>query len=174
MTTTDGSSPPENDLLDSSVWRPLRLMLEAMDDAIAALYDDAGVDGLRTRFVGPLIQLSRHEPMTIQELAASVEVTHSAMSQTVAAMRRAGLVQPVAGKADARTRRIRMSKRGREALPFLEAEWRATEATVRSLEDQIPYPLSRVVEDINAALAERPFADRLRENLAKGLDGTLR
>src|SRR5689334_22792330 len=116
MTTTPGNTDRTNgDLLDSSVWRPLRLMQEAMDGEIASLYDEAGIDGLRTRFVGPLIQLARHGSMTIQELATSVDVTHSAMSQTVAAMRRAGLAQTVPGKDDARTRRIRLSKRGRES-----------------------------------------------------------
>ncbi|MEW2386465.1 hypothetical protein AB0873_31030 [Micromonospora sp. NPDC047707] len=76
------------DLLDSSHWRPLWQMLNAMDQDIASLYDDAGITGLRNRFVGPLIQLGRHGSMTIQELATAVEVTHSAMSQTAAAMRR--------------------------------------------------------------------------------------
>lgn len=154
----------DEDLLDSSHWRPLRLVLDSMDRDILALYDQAGIAGLRSRFVGPLIQLSRREAMTIQELARSVEVTHSAMSQTAAAMRDAGFVESAEG-GDGRTRRVRLSARGREVLPFLRAEWRATEAAVRELDAQLPYPLTRVVDDIRAALAERPFADRLRTHL---------
>ena len=46
---------PTDDLLDSSRWRPLRLLLDSMDQQIASVYDDAGVAGMRTRFVGPLI-----------------------------------------------------------------------------------------------------------------------
>jgi DNA-binding MarR family transcriptional regulator len=161
------------DLLDSSRWRPFRLLQEAMDRDVASLYDEAGIAGLRSRFVGPLIQLSRHEPMTIQELATSVEVTHSAMSQTAAAMRDAGLLDS-AESSDGRTRRVQLSERGRELLPFLEAEWRATEATVRELEEEIPYPLSQVVKDIHAALATRSFRQRLNDNLAKALEGRLR
>lgn len=159
-----------DDLLDSSHWRPLRLLLDAMDQEIAALYEQAGITGVRPRFVGPLIQLSRHEPMTIQALATSVEVTHSAMSQTAAAMRRAGLVED-AENPDGRTRRIRLSAHGREVLPFLMAEWRATEATVRELDAEIPYPLHRVVDDLRAALATRPFRQRLEQNLARARTG---
>ena len=162
-----------DDLLDSNVWRPLRLLQEELDNDIAALYDEAGIAGVRTRFVGPLIQLGRHGSMTIQELATAMQVTHSAMSQTAAAMRSAGLAEP-AGGGDGRTRRVRLTDRGRELLPFLQAEWRATEATVRELEAELPYPLSRVVEDIHAVLAARPFRQRLRDNLAKALDGNLR
>lgn len=161
------------DLLESSRWRPLRVLLEAMDQDIASLYDDAGITGLRPRFVGPLIQLARRGPMTIQELATAVEVTHSAMSQTAGAMRKAGLVDD-ADNPDGRTRRIQLSERGREVLPFLEAEWRATEATVRDLEAELPYPLSRVVADIQAALAQRSFKQRLGDNLAAALQGRLR
>jgi DNA-binding MarR family transcriptional regulator len=165
--------PRTEDLLDSSHWRPLRFMLDAMDQDIASLYVEAGVTGLRTRFVGPIIQLSQHEPMTIQELATSVEVTHSAMSQTVAAMRKAGFVDSAEGS-DGRTRRVELSQRGREVLPFVEAEWRATEATVRELDAEIPYALCQVVDDIDAALATRSFRRRLNANLAKAVGGRLR
>lgn len=141
-----------------------------MDQEIAALYAEAGVTGLRPRFVGPLIRLSRHESMTIQELATAIEVTHSAMSQTVAAMRAAGFVDRAESR-DGRTRRIRLSDRGREILPLLEAEWRATEATVRELETETPYPLSQVVRDVEAALATRPFRQRLHDHLAGPFGG---
>jgi DNA-binding PadR family transcriptional regulator len=87
-------------------------------------------------------------------------------------MRKAGLADS-AESSDGRTRRIKLSDRGRQVLPFLEAEWRATEATVRELEAEIPYALSRVVTDIEVALARRPFRRRLGDNLAKALAGDL-
>lgn len=170
MSTPDPTTTEPADLLESSRWRPLRLLLQAMDDEIAALYAEAGLAELRPRYVGPLIQLSRHDSMTIRELADSVEVTHSAMSQTVSGMRAAGLVQRVPG-ADGRTRRVALTDRARELLPFLEAEWRATEAAVIELEAELPYALSRVVRDMQDALANRPFGDRLRENLAAAREG---
>lgn len=144
-----------------------------MDQDIASLYDEVGAGRVRPRFVGPLLRLGRHGPMTIRELADRVEVTHSAMSQTVAGMREAGLVDD-AETTDRRTRKITLSELGRELLPLMEAEWRATEATVREIETEIPYPVSRAVEDIRAALTRRSFSERLRDNLAKALDGRLR
>lgn len=154
------------DLLESSHWRPLRILLNAMDSQIVSLYDDEGIEGVRTRFVGPLIRLSLHGPMTIQELAARVQVTHSAMSQTASAMRKAGLVED-ADNSDRRTRRIQLTEHGRDLMPFLKAEWRATEAAIRELEAEIPYPLSQVVRDIEEALAKRGFKQRLLAHLDK-------
>jgi len=147
-----------------SRWRPVRQLLEACDEQIASIYADAGVDGMRTRFVGPLIQLARRGALTIRELAESVEVTHSAMSQTVAAMRTAGFVTD-AENSDGRTRRVRLSDRGREVIPLLEAEWRATEAAIAELEAEVPYPLTRVVADLAAALERRSFRERLDAHL---------
>lgn len=174
---TSGPNPhvdtPE-DLLDDSYWRPLRLLEEAIVEEIASLYSEAGIEGVRGRYVGPLLQLARHEPMTIGELATRVEVTHSAMSQTVAAMRRAGLVESANDGGDGRERRVRLSAQAAASIRFLRAEWRATEATLRELDREIPYSLIRAVADMTAALHRRSFRERLRQNLDLALAGRLR
>jgi DNA-binding MarR family transcriptional regulator len=169
MTEEDQSAPPASDTpadpLDSHHWRPVHRLLSALDHDIAAVYADAGLSGMKTRYVGPLIQLARREFLSITQLAAAAEVTHSAMSQTVAAMRRAGLVEVVDDAADGRTRRVRLSEGGREITPLFLAEWRATEASLIELEAELPYPLTRVVADIAAALERRPFRQRLADHL---------
>ena len=78
--------------------RPLKLLLDAMDDDIARLYAQRGVAGVRPRFSMTLIRLHHLGPLTIRQLAAEVDVTHSAMSQTITAMRREGLVQSSPGR----------------------------------------------------------------------------
>lgn len=145
-------------------WRPLRQMLRAMDEQIEELYRQAGMSDVRSRFVGPILRLSKHEPLSIRELASAFDVTHSAMSQTVSAMRKAGLVLD-ADNEDGRTRRIKLTPRAWDLVSFLDAEWRATEAAVRELDGEVPYPLSRVVQDIQAALATRSFRQRLEAHL---------
>ena len=153
-----------SDPTERNRWRPLRALLDAMDAEIARLYAERGIAGVRPRFVAPLIRLGRRGPMTIRALAQSLDVTHSAMSQTVAALQREGLVSTAPG-ADARTRQVALTERGREVLPFLEAEWRATEQAVAELDAEIPYPVTRVVGDIEAALARRSFHDRIAAHL---------
>lgn len=160
---TDHQDPTEE-----SRWRPLRLLLESMDGEIATLYAERGATGVRPRFTMPLIRLGRRGPMTIRQLADSLDVTHSAMSQTVGALRREGLVTSSPGSSDARTREVVLTDRARALVPFLEAEWRATERAVAELESELPYPLSQVVRDITAALAQRSFHDRIVGHLPEG------
>jgi DNA-binding MarR family transcriptional regulator len=148
----------------TSALRPLKLLLDDMDGDIATLYAERGVSGVRPRFSMALIRLRHLGPLTIRALAAEVEVTHSAMSQTVAAMRHEGLVESTPGT-DARTRRIALTEQGHALVPFLEAEWRATETAFAALEAELPYALTQLVRDMAEALRRRSFHDRILEHL---------
>lgn len=153
-----------DDPTEHSQWRPLRRLLDAMDADIARVYADAQIDGMRPNFVRELIRLDRYGPMTITELAKRGELTHSAMSQKVAAMRVAGLVRTTTGS-DARSKTVALTTKAKRITNRLAAEWRATEAAIGELEAEIPYPLTRVVADIAQALQRKSFHDRIAERL---------
>lgn len=154
---------PEPDLLDSAYYRPLFKLLHAMDQDIEAVYSSRG-RSVGSRTVGPLIALSRRGPMSVKELAIDREVSHSAMSQTVAGLVRDGLVRSDPG-ADARTRVISLTPEGEQLVPLVRAEWRSTESVTRALDAEIAHPIMRAVEAINAALAKKSFRERLEEAL---------
>jgi DNA-binding MarR family transcriptional regulator len=167
MTNDQGHQQPEagaTQPLEEAEWRPLHLLLTQMDEQIAEVYRRRGITDVRPRFVGPLILLARHRSLTIRELAELTGRTHSALSQTVTALRKQGLVESAPG-ADARTRRVTLTARGQQLVPLMEAEWHATEEAVRQLDREIPYAMTRVVADLQAALDRRPFADRVEDQL---------
>jgi DNA-binding MarR family transcriptional regulator len=137
-----------------------------MDADIARLYSEHRIDGLKPSFVRELLRLHACGPMTITELAESVQYTHSALSQKVAAMRKAGWVRTVEGD-DARSKKVTLTGKARRVIGRLAAEWRATEAALADLEAEIPYPLSRAVTDIEQALERKSFHDRIAEKLAE-------
>jgi DNA-binding MarR family transcriptional regulator len=157
------------DPTEEGAWRPLRILLAAMDADIARVYAEAQITGLTPSMVMELLRLHARGPMTIRELAESVQRTHSGTSQKVAAMRAAGLVRTTTG-ADARTKKIILTAKARRIIGQLAAEWRATSAAVAEIENEIPYPLSRVVTDIEAALRRKSFHDRITDNLASDPD----
>lgn len=159
------TEPPPADLVESSYYRPLFRLLARMDADILGIYAASGHAAIKSRFVGPLTELHRDGDLTVRQLADRRELSHSAMSQTVAAMRRAGLVELAPGEHDARTRVVRLTPNGREIAPLATAEWRATEATVRELDAQIRHPLMRAVAEVEKALAAEPFDARLRRHL---------
>lgn len=163
------TSPPDptNSTTDptlQSIWRPVKVLFERTNAAISELYAAHGITTVSPRYSMALIKLVHVGPMTIRELAAQVEVTHSAMSQTVAAMRKDGLVSSAPG-ADARTKVVDITEAGRRVVPLLEAEWQATEAAVAELEGEVPYPMTKVVADLDAALDRRSFKERIEAHL---------
>src|SRR5215469_11655835 len=157
------------DPTEHSRWRPLRLLQAAMDADIARVYAEAQVSGLKPSWVLELLRLHARGPMTITELARSVQRTHSAVSQKVAAMRAAGWVRTTAGT-DARSKKVALTPKAARITGRLAAEWRATEAAVAEIEAETPYPLSQVVTDIEKALQRKSFHDRIAEKLASDPD----
>jgi DNA-binding MarR family transcriptional regulator len=166
---TQNSSAP--DPTEESFWRPLRLLQAAMDADIGRIYAEAELDGVKPSFVMELIRLNARGPMTITELAESVQRTHSALSQKVAAMRAAGLVRTMPGP-DARTKKVALTPEARRIVTRLAAEWRATEAAIVEIDAEIPYPLSQVVGDIEQALQRKSFHDRIAEKLSEDPEWT--
>jgi DNA-binding MarR family transcriptional regulator len=164
--TRSASGAAPADPTEQSTWRPLARLLLELDDEIARVYADNGIDDLKPTWVMEILRLRARGPMTIAELARSVGKTHSALSQKVAAMRAAGWLTTTPGP-DARSKKIALTpKAERVAASLLTAEWRATEAAIAELEAEIPYPLSQVAEDIKAALTRKSFHARITERLS--------
>lgn len=158
------SSSADDPTTSPSRWQGLYELLPALDAQIETLYTERGIHGLRPRFAYPLIRLSHTGPLTIRELARALNRSHSAISQTVAALRRQGLVHSEPGT-DARTRHVALTESGQALIPFLEAEWRATEAAVAELDDEVPHALSAVVAELEHALERRPMRERILAHL---------
>lgn len=142
-----------------SLWRRVHAVFRRVDAGIAELYERIGVTDVRPRYSATLMFLD-DGPMTIRQLAYDCGVTHSAMSQTVSAMKAAGLVASVSSADDARHRLVSLTDKGRGLVPLLRAEWAATEKALAQLEAETSFPLSQLAEELHAALDQKPFADR--------------
>jgi DNA-binding MarR family transcriptional regulator len=159
------SAAPPDDPTEASRWRPVHRLLWDMDEEIARVYADNGIDDLKTNWVLELIRLHVRGPMSIAELARSTGRTHSALSQKVTAMRAAGWLETTPGR-DARSKKVTLTAKAERVAALLAAEWRATEAALAELEAELPYPLTQVADDIRAALTRKSFHDRIAGHLS--------
>ncbi|GAB3082834.1 MarR family winged helix-turn-helix transcriptional regulator [Micromonospora schwarzwaldensis] len=140
----------------------LRHVLELLDGDVAAVHDRLGLTDYRPRYSPVVRVLVTDGPLPIRDLAERVGVTHSAASQTVAGMRRAGLVTLTPGT-DARHRIVTLTDRARALLPAVEAEWAATTAAMRHLDTELPVPLADELYAVLTALRHRPLRDRIAD-----------
>jgi DNA-binding MarR family transcriptional regulator len=143
----------------------MRLLQARMDRDIQQIYDDAKLD-VNGGYVLELLRLDADGPMTIAELAAAVERTHSAMSQKVAALQRAGLVRTAPGP-DGRSKHVLLTRKAKRIVGRLAAEWRATQAAIAEIESEIGYPMDKIVTDVELALERTSFYDRVQRKLAE-------
>ncbi|MEV6446060.1 MarR family transcriptional regulator [Amycolatopsis sp. NPDC051716] len=140
----------------------MRHVLEILDGDVARFLADLGLDDYRPRYSPVVRALLARGPLAIRELAGEMRVTHSAASQTVAQMHRAGFVSLEPG-ADARQRIVSLTARTRELLPLIEAEWTATTEAMEALEGELPYSLRALLDAIVEALERKPFRQRIGE-----------
>ena len=134
-----------------------------MDADVALALSDLGLRDYRTRFSAVVRLIDRNGPASIRDVAERLGVTHSAASQTVAEMERRGLLEVRQDDEDARQRYIRLTAKTKRLLPAINAEWDATDAAAAALDDELPYSLAQLIDDLAAALARRPFRVRIAE-----------
>lgn len=137
----------------------LRHLIELLDGAVEQTYRDAQLD-YRPRYTPVLRALIARGPASIKDLAAHAGLTHSAASQTVAQMRRAGLVEVERGT-DMRRQVVSLTTRATTMIPILEQMWEVANEAAQELDAELVYPLSQVVEEAIVALERRPFRDRI-------------
>ena len=137
----------------------LRALFEQMDADVGRALDDLGLVGYRPRF-SPVVRVLADGPASVREIAAATGVTHSAASQTVAAMVNAGWAARRVGS-DARERIVELTDATLAALPAIRAEWEVTAAALAALDAELPYPLTTFVTDLSAALERNSFRTRM-------------
>ncbi|HZF43702.1 MAG TPA: helix-turn-helix domain-containing protein [Sphingomonadaceae bacterium] len=150
----------------------LRKLIDALDGGVQAHYDAIGLD-FRPRFYPVARQLQAGRALSIRALANATGVSHSAVSQTVAEMRSAGLVTGAPGQ-DGRERLIELTATGLDACARLQALWDAIARAAATLDAELPIPLTDILRETAARLEAEDFASRIAHQLVPGaLAGSL-
>jgi DNA-binding MarR family transcriptional regulator len=149
----------------STLGTSLRHLIEALDAAVEEAYTRAGLN-YRPRYTPVVRALIETGPASIRAISLRASISHSAVSQTVSQMRKAGLVRLRPG-GDARERIVALTAKAEAMVPSLERHWAATNAAARALDGELSAPLLDLVREAIAALERRPFADRIGESVAR-------
>lgn len=140
----------------------LRHLIELLDGAVQQAYADAGLD-YRPRYTPVMRVLAQQQSATIGQLAELAGITQPAVTQTVALMKKEGLLLVAASGEDGRQRVVRLSRQGEALMPRLQACWQATKRAADSLDTELEFPLSECLAQAIAVLGQRSFGDRIRD-----------
>lgn len=139
----------------------LRALLDRLDPAVERTYEALPLP-YRPRFTPVVQALLRQPSCRIKDVADACGLSHSAMSQTVSAMVRAGWLRTEAG-IDGRERRLSLTDEAHALVPQLQQRWACTAHAARTLDDELAVSLERALREALAALQRRPFDARLAD-----------
>ncbi len=140
----------------------LRHLIELLDGAVQQAYADAGLD-YRPRYTPVMRVLAQQQSATIGQLAELAGITQPAVTQTVALMKKEGLLLVAADGEDGRQRVVRLSSKGEALLPRLQTCWQATKCAADSLDAELAFPLSTCLAQAITMLEQRSFGERIRD-----------
>jgi DNA-binding MarR family transcriptional regulator len=137
----------------------LRNLVERLDGAVDDMY---AVNGLafRPRYAPVLKYLLIKGPSSIAAIAQNAGTSHSAISQTVAQMKRDQLVSMIPGQ-DSRERIVSLTQAASDMAPALQKLWVAVDAAAAQLDKDLSAPLSAILVEALTALDQQDFANRI-------------
>jgi DNA-binding MarR family transcriptional regulator len=154
-------SQPEP-IQDSSLL-PIKTILRSIDEDIHTLYREHAIP-VSPRFSMALMKLADDGPCTIKALAHHTGVTHSAMSQAVALLNKERVTSTREGQ-DRREKQVFLTPRGRALIPFLQAEWQATERAIQAFNSSLSHSLLALLREAQEKLAREPIIHTLRKEM---------
>ena len=142
----------------------LRRLSESIDEDAGRIYVDLGID-FQQRWVGILEQLHERGAQPVGELAASLGIRHSSVSQTRRSLEEAGLVESQVDPQDGRSRLLRLSASGKELVRRLQPLWKILNATSLELDAEADHVIA-ALDRLDRALERLSLYDRVRQKLA--------
>jgi DNA-binding MarR family transcriptional regulator len=142
----------------------LRRLSESIDEDAGRIYVDLGID-FQQRWVGILEQLHDRGAQPVGELAASLGIRHSSVSQTRRSLEEAGLVESQVDPQDGRSRLLRLSGSGKELVRRLQPLWKILNATSLELDAEADHVIA-ALDRLDRALERQSLYDRVRQKLA--------
>jgi MarR family transcriptional regulator, organic hydroperoxide resistance regulator len=141
----------------------LRRLSESIDEDAGRIYADLGIE-FQQRWVGILEHLDRRGAQSVGELAASLGIRHSSVSQTRRSLEGAGLVDSDVDPKDARSRLLRLSVDGMQLVRRLKPLWRILNTASLEL-DQEAGRVIAALDRLDRALERLPLYDRVKQKL---------
>ncbi len=140
----------------------LRRLSESIDEDAGRIYADSGVD-CEQRWVGLLEELAKRGPRSVGELAETLGIRHSSVSQARNSLEKAGLICSLADPQDARSRKISLSAAGRARVRQLAPLWKRLNKIAVELDREAGRAVA-ALNRLDAALRRKSLYDRFRDS----------
>ncbi len=113
--------------------------------------------------------LGRKKELSIREIANTLQVTHSAVSQLVTSLQQKGYLTVKASKTDRRAKVVTLSARGTQRLLQVQPIWLTLQHAMQQMAEETPVlqQFLSSLSEIENALADQSLFSRMEEQYSK-------
>ncbi len=147
----------------------LRRLSERIDRDANRVYALLGI-AFEQRWMGVLDLIARRGPMSVNELAATLAISHPSVSQTRRSLTAAGLLAEQLDPADGRRRILHLTPDGGALVGRLRPIWAALEAAGHALNAEAQDAVS-ALDRLDEALDRRSLFDRVNDDVVRKTAG---
>jgi DNA-binding MarR family transcriptional regulator len=118
----------------------------------------------------PVFYLLAEQPsLTLMDIATKLEVSHSAVSQLIAGLKKKGLVKTEKCEEDGRRQLVTFTVKGKALLTKVQPIWEAIAMIMKNVaeEDEQSKLLLQALSGLEASLAQQSLSDRIFKELEK-------
>lgn len=139
----------------------LRRLSEYFLMEVNKVYEQAGIP-FEASWFPVFYLLGREQPMPLIDIAAQLEVSHSAISQLVTALKKKGLVNTAPCPDDGRRQLVMLTRKGEELLQQVQPVWAAITKAMNELADE---KILHAVSAMEKNVQEEALASRIQKQL---------
>ncbi|WP_158552638.1 MarR family winged helix-turn-helix transcriptional regulator [Spirosoma telluris] len=117
------------------------------------------------RWATIFVLIARQGPVAVMEIAERLGITHPAVIQVINELEKNNLITSTKSAEDGRKRLLTLSETGQAMLPKLQPLWDAFIVVNQEMLGKQTHNLLASLQEMEAQLAERPFYDRIQDQL---------
>lgn len=139
----------------------MRRLVDILYRDVEKIYNDHGLD-FETRHFIIFYLISQRNGIGIMEIAEELSLTHPAIIHLAKELEKKGYIESVKAKDDNRKRLLRLSAKGKKALPEFRKVWRKIEKLNHELIESRKHNLLKALEEMERLLEETSYYKRYK------------
>jgi len=148
-----------NELGELAIGARMRRLIDLLAKDVGKIYTEHGLE-FETKYFALFYLISRRGIISIMEIAEELSLTHPAIIHLAKGLEKKGYIESLKAPEDLRKRMLRLSKKGKGALPAFEKVWTKIARLNKQLLESQRNNLLRALEEMEALLEEKTYYKR--------------
>jgi len=145
---------------DAGIPFRLKRISDRISHSVLVRYHDSGIDA-EPSWVPILFSIKEYHPCSVQNIASSLGISHSATVQFIQKMEKKNLIQHSPDKSDKRKKMISLTSYGHEIIQKIVPVQNEIEAAFQKLNEETHLDLITTLDKIEESLSQRSFYKRI-------------